>query len=155
MSCLITEPLKMLLQPLIFSIIPVVAKMVTGIYSFKQQLIFLAIMYIYTLSYLFYQCKYKSTTKRSVNFKKALAATMPMLIYVIAVIVLHQLVLRTFNPYLMIFFTLFSSGFGLFYVSFYFYYPSVRLSHSECWPNIFKSIWDLFVKIVKCIVPGI
>jgi hypothetical protein len=155
MSCLVTEPLKLILQPIIFSIIPVVAKMITGMYTLKQQLIFLAVMYIYTLSYLFYQCKISSTTKKSVNFKKALAATMPMLIYVAIVIALNQLVLRSFNPYLMLFFTLFSSGFGIFVVSFYFYYPAVRLSHSECWPNIFKSIWDMLVKIVKCIIPGL
>ncbi len=141
------------MEALLFSLGPIVISKFTGGTSgdIMSTLFFVGAMFIYTYAYLYYRCKVKTESKPPVSFNKAIAAMTPMFVYIVAVFALSVAVSFTFNPMLILVYTLVSSVLGLWIVSFFFYYPSVRLSHGECFPSAFSSIWSF----IKSLIPGI
>ena len=141
------------MEAFLFSLGPIAISKFTGGTSgdIMSTLFFVGAMFIYTYAYLYYRCKVKTESKPPVSFKKAIAAMTPIFVYIVAIFVLATAISFTFNPMLILAYTLGSGALGLWIVSFFFYYPSVRLSHGDCFPSVFSSIWSF----IKALIPGI
>lgn len=139
------------MEAFLFSLGPIFIKSFTGIpTTLQSSLMFLGAMTIYTYVYLLYRCKYKSENK-TVNLKKAIASLTPFFIWTIAMFVLGTILSFSFNPYILLAYTLTSTTIALWIISFFFYYPSVRLSHGDCFPSALSSLWSF----IKALIPGI
>ena len=142
------------MESFLFSLGPLgISKLTGGAASgdLLTTLYFVGAMFIYTYAYLYYRCRVKTENKPPVSYKKAIAAMTPMFVYIVAIFGLSIAVSFSFNPMLILAYTLGSSILGLWIVSFFFYYPSVRVSHGDCFPSVFKSIWNF----IKALIPGI
>lgn len=130
------------MEAFLFSLGPPIAKGFTGLNTLSENLIFLGAMAIYTYVYLLYRCKYKTQNKQEVNIKKTLTAMMPLIIYCIALFVMLTVLQYRFIPYLFLVYNIASLTVALWVVSFVLYYPSVRLSHGDCFPSLISGAWD-------------
>lgn len=135
-----------MIEQFFFSFGPVIVnKLLGGLYDIKTYMFFLLFIIIYTYAYLYYRCKIKTQEKQSIKFNKLIYAILPMLIYVIILFSISIILSYKFIPQLLLFYTLLSSPLALWIVSFFFYYPSVRISNGNCFPSLFKG----FIESIK------
>lgn len=140
------------MEAFLFSLGPVFIKGFTGLPTdIYSSMMFLGAMTIYTYVYLLYRCKYKTENKPNVNLKKTIASLTPFFIWTISMFVLATILSFSFQPYIFLAYNLISTTIALWIISFFFYYPSVRLSHGDCFPSVFSSIWGF----IKALIPGI
>lgn len=128
---------------------PITKTIVGGVYDLKSQLLFLAVMMVYTFVYLYYRCKVKTENKPDVSVKKAFGAMTPFIIYIIVIIGLQFALQYTFNPLLLMGYTLGTTTIAVWIISFFIYYPAVRLSHGDCFPSVFSSIGGFLKSLVS------
>ena len=130
------------MEAFLFSLGPPVIKGFTGIQSLQENLMFLAAVAVFTYVYLMYRCKYKTEKKPDVNIKKTLAAMTPIIIYCIALFAMLTILQYRFIPYVFLAYNITSLTLALWVVSLVLFYPSVRLSHGDCFPSILGGIWS-------------
>jgi len=129
------------MDALIFSLGAPVTKAITGINTFKQKGLFLLILTVYTLLFILYKCKVKTASKPNVNFSKLIYAMIPMLIYVVVITVLLYISSFSYNPMIIAAYSISTTTFCVWLIALLAHYPAVRLSHPDCFPSIFSSIW--------------
>ena len=103
---------------------PIIANyLTTSPYSIKEFLMFLMIMYIYTVILILYKCR---NTKKTIKQKVTVSIfpVIPWIIWAIALIVMSYMI----NPMFMIVSGLMRSILGLILVSLIFYLPSLKIS---------------------------
>jgi hypothetical protein len=137
------------MEAFLFSLGPPIMKSVIGLDSIQQNLMFLGAVAIYTYLYLLYRCKAKTPSKPKVSIGKTLAAMTPIFVYSIALFVLTYALMFTMNPKIYLAHKLLSLSITLWIISLALFYPSVRLSHGDCFPSIIGGIWNKIKNIFK------
>jgi hypothetical protein len=144
------------MEALLFSLGAPVVKSFTGIYTLKQQLIFLGVMTLYTLVFLLYRCKSKTEAdkegkKPNVKLSKLFLAMLPLIIYVAVLFGLGTALQYSINPYILAGYSIGSTVIVTWLVSLLLYYPAVKLSHPDCFPSMLKG----FLNFLKSLIPGL
>ena len=99
--------------------------------------------------YLLYRCKAKTPSKPKVSIGKTIAAMTPIFVYSIALFVLTYALMFSMNPYVFLAYRILSLTLVLWLISLTLFYPSVRLSHGDCFPSIIGGIWNKIKSIFK------
>jgi len=132
-----------MIEPFFFSFGPVIVnKLIGGLYDIKTYMFFLLFIIIYTYAYLYYRCKIKTKEKQPIKFTQLIYAILPILIYVVVLFSINIILSYKFIPQLLLFYTLLSTPLALWIISFFFYYPSVRISHGNCFPSLLKGFTE-------------
>ena len=137
------------MEAFLFSLGPPIMKSVIGLDSIQQTLMFLGAVAIYTYVYLLYRCKAKTPSKPKVSIGKTIAAMTPIFVYSIALFVLTYALMFSMNPYVFLAYRILSLTLVLWLISLTLFYPSVRLSHGDCFPSIIGGIWNKIKSIFK------